>query len=143
MIQAYHSSRGFAGALGVFIRNSRLWTLGGRQTRRRLVPGIALPPHLVAVVEQGVHTGGIEILLVFDVKVGADVPQMVVQTILLRGQVKPVQIAQSLGLDQRGNGAPGDGCYLILPAEGGAQCGTRHAPILEDFRRNPVFAEFQ
>ena len=51
--------------------------------------------------------------LVFDVKVRADIRQIVVQTVVLRGQINPVQIPQPLGLNQRRNGASG---LEFLPA---------------------------
>src|SRR5262249_55560277 len=65
----------------------------GIQARRGLLPGVALASEVVAVVEQGPHKEGVEILrLVLVLEVGTDVGQVEIVPIFLRRRVDPIEI---------------------------------------------------
>ena len=62
----------------------------------------------VAIVEQRAHICLLELLLVLDVEVLADEGEVVVDAVFLRDQINAVEVADPLGVDQRGNRAPDD-----------------------------------
>src|SRR5262249_32308375 len=79
----------------------------GSEAQRRLQPGrgllprVALAAEVVAVVEEGSHEAGVEILLlVLEPEVGTDVGEVEVEPVALRRRVDPVEIADALRVEE-------------------------------------------
>src|SRR5262252_3691996 len=72
----------------------------GIQARRGLLPRVALASEVVAVVEQGSHKEGVEILrLVLVLEVRTDVGQVEIVPIFLRRRIDPIEIADALRVE--------------------------------------------
>jgi hypothetical protein len=74
----------------------------------RLLPGIALHGHVVADLEQLLHIGRVERLRELRGEGRRNVSEVEVDSVARGGEVDPIEIADALRLDQRGDGAADD-----------------------------------
>lgn len=81
----------------------------GLETGRGLLPRIALVAQAIAVVEEGLHIDGVELLLLsLELEVALDLRQVEIEPIVLGRHVDAVEIAEPLRVDERRDGAAGD-----------------------------------
>src|SRR5215831_6163597 len=71
------------------------------ESGRRLLPGVTLAAEAVAVIEEGLHVGSVEIfLLVPEREVPIDVGEVEVEPVALGRHVDPIEIAEALRVDE-------------------------------------------
>src|SRR5689334_23978094 len=68
-----------------------------------VLPGIAGFRQAIAIVEQRVHIGRVELFSVLDIEVGADKRQIVFDAILPSRRIDAVEVADPLRLNERGD----------------------------------------
>src|SRR5438445_1819493 len=69
--------------------------------RRHLMPWVSLDAELIGIVKQPHHVFGIELFIVRIVKIRPDVREIEIHPVLPRSLIDPLQIADTLGLNQR------------------------------------------
>src|SRR5215470_19882447 len=72
------------------------------QSRRTRLPLVPLQAEVVAVVEESPHVERVKLLflLVLELELGTDVRQVEIEPVALRRQVDPVEIAETLRMEQ-------------------------------------------